>query len=80
MTIDAVVAGAGIWWCTVVRWLVEAGHKVLVFENRLVAKEIFDALVLVTMDKTYIPKDKVGFYHMLPNSRAYASITLRKNL
>ena len=29
MTIDAIVAGAGIWGCTVARRLVEAGRKVL---------------------------------------------------
>lgn len=34
MTIDAIVAGAGIWGCTVARRLAEAGRKVLVLENR----------------------------------------------
>ena len=34
MIIDAIVAGAGIWWCTVARWLAEAGRKVLVLEKR----------------------------------------------
>ena len=29
MTIDAIVAGAGIWGCTVARRLVETGRKVL---------------------------------------------------
>ncbi len=29
MTIDAIVAGAGIWGCTVARRLAEAGRKVL---------------------------------------------------
>ena len=31
---DSVVAGAGIWGCTVARRLAEAGHKVLVLEKR----------------------------------------------
>ena len=30
MTIDVIVAGAGIWGCTVARRLGEAGRKVLV--------------------------------------------------
>ena len=34
MNIDAIVAGAGIWGCTVARRLAEAGHKVLVLEKR----------------------------------------------
>ena len=34
MTIDAIVAGAGIWGCTVARWLAEAGRKVMVLEKR----------------------------------------------
>ncbi|MBO7683473.1 MAG: FAD-dependent oxidoreductase [Kiritimatiellae bacterium] len=34
MTIDAVVAGAGIWGCTVARHLAESGRKVLVLEKR----------------------------------------------
>ena len=34
MTIDAIVAGAGIWGCTVARRLAEAGRKVLVLEKR----------------------------------------------
>jgi len=34
MSIDAVVAGAGIWGCTVARRLAEAGRKVLVLEKR----------------------------------------------
>ena len=29
MTIDSIVAGAGIWGCTVARRLAEAGRKVL---------------------------------------------------
>jgi UDP-galactopyranose mutase len=33
-TVDAVVAGAGIWGCTVARRLAEAGLKVLVLEKR----------------------------------------------
>ena len=36
MTIDAIVAGAGIWGGTVARRLAEAGRKVLVLEKRLV--------------------------------------------
>ena len=36
MPIDAVVAGAGIWGCTVARRLAEAGRKVLVLEKRSV--------------------------------------------
>lgn len=31
---DAIVAGAGIWGCTVARRLAESGHKVLVLEKR----------------------------------------------
>lgn len=34
MTIDAIVAGAGIWGCTVARRLAETGRKVLVLEAR----------------------------------------------
>lgn len=34
MQIDAIVAGAGIWGCTVARRLAEAGRKVLVLEKR----------------------------------------------
>ena len=34
MQIDAIVAGAGIWGCTVARRLAEAGRKVLVLESR----------------------------------------------
>ena len=34
MTIDAIVAGAGIWGCTVARRLAEVGRKVLVLEKR----------------------------------------------
>ena len=34
MPIDAIVAGAGIWGCTVARRLAEAGRKVLVLERR----------------------------------------------
>ena len=34
MPIDAIVAGAGIWGCTVSRRLAEAGRKVLVLEKR----------------------------------------------
>ena len=34
MTIDAIVAGAGIWGCTVARRLAELGRKVLVLEKR----------------------------------------------
>ena len=34
MTINAIVAGAGIWGCTVARRLAEAGRKVLVLEKR----------------------------------------------
>ena len=34
MTVDAIVAGAGIWGCTVARRLAEAGRKVLVLEKR----------------------------------------------
>ena len=34
MTIDAIVAGAGIWGGTVARRLAEAGRKVLVLEKR----------------------------------------------
>jgi len=34
MTIDAIVAGAGIWGCTVARRLAEAGRQVLVIEKR----------------------------------------------
>ena len=33
-TIDAIVAGAGIWGCTLARRLAEAGRKVLVLEKR----------------------------------------------
>ena len=36
MTIDAIVAGAGIWGCTVARRLAEAGLSVLVVEKRSV--------------------------------------------
>ena len=36
MPIDAIVAGAGIWGCTVARRLAEAGRKVLVLEKRSV--------------------------------------------
>ena len=36
MTIDAIVAGAGIWGCTVARRLAEVGRKVLVLEKRSV--------------------------------------------
>ena len=36
MTIDAIVAGAGIWGCTVARRLAEAGRKVLGLEKRSV--------------------------------------------
>ena len=36
MTYDAIVAGAGIWGCTVARRLAEAGRKVLVLEKRAV--------------------------------------------
>ena len=36
MMIDAIVAGAGIWGCTVARRLAEAGRKVLVLEKRVV--------------------------------------------
>lgn len=32
--VDAIVAGAGIWGCTVARRLAEAGRKVLVLEKR----------------------------------------------
>ena len=34
MFIDAIVAGAGIWGCTIARRLAEAGKKVVVFEKR----------------------------------------------
>ncbi|MBQ8124306.1 MAG: NAD(P)-binding protein [Kiritimatiellae bacterium] len=34
MTVDSIVAGAGIWGCTVARRLAEAGRKVLVLEKR----------------------------------------------
>jgi UDP-galactopyranose mutase len=34
MTVDAIVAGAGIWGCTIARRLAEAGRKVLVLEKR----------------------------------------------
>ena len=34
MIIDAIVAGAGIWGCTVARGLAEVGRKVLVLEKR----------------------------------------------
>ena len=34
MTLDAIVAGAGIWGCTVARRLAESGRKVLVLERR----------------------------------------------
>ena len=34
MQIDAIVAGAGIWGCTVARRLAELGRKVLVLEKR----------------------------------------------
>ena len=34
MKVDAVVAGAGIWGCTVARRLAEAGRHVLVLEKR----------------------------------------------
>ena len=34
MTFDAIVAGAGIWGCTVARLLAEAGKRVLVLEKR----------------------------------------------
>jgi len=36
MTIDAIVAGAGIWGCTVARRLAEVGRMVLVLEKRLI--------------------------------------------
>ena len=36
MPIDAIVAGAGIWGCTVARRLAETGRKVLVLEKRSV--------------------------------------------
>lgn len=36
MIIDAIVAGAGIWGCTVARRLAELGRKVLVLEKRAV--------------------------------------------
>lgn len=36
MTVDSIVAGAGIWGCTVARRLAEAGRKVLVLERRAV--------------------------------------------
>ena len=34
MSIDSIIAGAGIWGCTVARRLAEAGRKVLVLEKR----------------------------------------------
>ena len=34
MNVDAIVAGAGLWGCTVARRLAEAGRKVLVLEKR----------------------------------------------
>jgi len=34
MTVDSIVAGAGIWGCTVAKRLAEAGRKVLVLEKR----------------------------------------------
>ena len=34
MTVDAVVAGAGVWGCTVARRLAESGRRVLVLERR----------------------------------------------
>ena len=37
MTVDVIVAGAGIWGCTVARRLAESGRKVLVLEKRDVA-------------------------------------------
>ena len=37
MTVDEIVAGAGIWGCTVARRLAESGRKVLVLEKRDVA-------------------------------------------
>ena len=37
MQIDAIVAGAGIWGCTVARRLAEAGRRVLVLEKRSAA-------------------------------------------
>lgn len=36
LNVDAIVAGAGIWGCTVARRLAEAGRKVLVLEKRAV--------------------------------------------
>ena len=34
MVVDAIVAVAGIWGCTVARRLAEAGRKVMVLEKR----------------------------------------------
>ena len=34
MDYDSIVAGAGIWGCTIARRLAEAGKKVLVLEKR----------------------------------------------
>ena len=55
MTIDALVAGAGIWGCTVARRLAEAGRKVLVLEKRagVVGNERFEinvATQLITLN------------------------------
>ena len=33
-TYDAIVAGAGIWGCTVARRLAESGKRVLIYEKR----------------------------------------------
>ena len=45
--VDAIVAGAGIWGCTVARRLAEAGRKVLELEKRLLGGVVGEELVLL---------------------------------
>ena len=59
--VDAIVAGAGIWGCTVARRLAESGRKVLVLEKRT-AVDGYNALFERMLDHPNIVVEcNVGF-------------------